>query len=148
MASFEERIACGFDGAFIDRSPLEWVARDSSKPGRAEEPDAWVLHATPEWSADHLGVEAPDAAAILLGEFSSLTGTQARRPASLIAHLWQHARSEKPLAEEVLIDFELGLAVCGDWLAGDRIEGAFRSGRAAANALLRFGHAWPTQSVQ
>lgn len=36
-----------------------------------------------------------------------------------------------------LFDPDSGLVVCGDWLAGGRVEGAFRSGTAAAGCLLR-----------
>ncbi|KAA1260324.1 hypothetical protein LF1_28630 [Rubripirellula obstinata] len=31
----------------------------------------------------------------------------------------------------------MGIAACGDWCGGPRIEGAFLSGMAAAGALLR-----------
>ena len=53
----------------------------------------------------------------------------------MTAHLWRHARSEKPLAEEVLIDFELGLAVCGDWLIHGRVEAAFLSATRLAGLM-------------
>ena len=43
-----------FDGAFVDDSPLSWIARNSSKPGRRTEPESWVLHASPEWSRQNL----------------------------------------------------------------------------------------------
>ena len=34
MVAFEERLPLEVDGAFVRRSPLSWIARDSSKPGR------------------------------------------------------------------------------------------------------------------
>ncbi len=36
MAHFERRLDLGYDGAFVTDSPLSWIARDSSKPGRPE----------------------------------------------------------------------------------------------------------------
>lgn len=49
MLSFPGPLALGFDGAFVQRGPLAWVAREGSKPGRAAG-ERWVLHATAEWS--------------------------------------------------------------------------------------------------
>jgi predicted NAD/FAD-dependent oxidoreductase len=45
-----------FDGALVaGSSAVAWLARDSSKPGRVAPGgsgggEAWVLHATPDWS--------------------------------------------------------------------------------------------------
>jgi len=36
----------------------------------------------------------------------------------------------------MLFDPEVGLAVCGDWLAGGRVEGAILSVVRAANAIF------------
>ncbi len=38
--------------------------------------------------------------------------------------------------EGCFFDAESGLAVCGDWLSGGRVEGAFLSGTAAAECVL------------
>lgn len=50
MMYFKQRINCQFDGLFINSGPLGWVARNSSKPGRKQQPsdqaETWVLHAT------------------------------------------------------------------------------------------------------
>ncbi len=34
MLAFEESLGLGFDGAFVHESPLSWIARNNSKPGR------------------------------------------------------------------------------------------------------------------
>jgi len=41
------------------------------------------------------------------------------------------------LDRQCLWDDANRLALCGDWLAGGRIEGAYRSGAAAAGCVLR-----------
>ena len=49
---------------------------------------------------------------------------------------WRIARSVQPAGAGCLVDAEARVAVCGDWLAGDRVEGAFLSGLQGARRLL------------
>ncbi len=134
MASFAEPLATSFDGAFVHGSPLGWVARNASKPSRPDG-EAWVLHATPEWSRRHLDLDREDAARRLLEAFRTASDTTVGAPVHLDAHRWRFALPE-PLAEPCLFDAEALLAACGDWCGGPRVEGAFLSGRAAAERLL------------
>ena len=55
MLNFEEKVDLKFDAAFINGGPLRWIARNNSKPERVAT-EAWVLHATPEWSESHLNI--------------------------------------------------------------------------------------------
>jgi renalase len=48
MAAFDAPLPEGPDAYAMDDAVLAWCARNGSKPGR-EAPDAWVLHASPEW---------------------------------------------------------------------------------------------------
>jgi predicted NAD/FAD-dependent oxidoreductase len=137
LAAFERRIEVAWDGAFVNDSPLTWIARNSSKPGRDRVRDCWVLHASPEWSAAHRNL-APDAVrATLLGAFATLTAAPTLSPIHLDAHRWLFSGTPLSLDRLVLFDDDAGLVVCGDWLAGGRVEGAFRSGSAAAACILR-----------
>ena len=134
MAAFDERLVTGFDAAFVHGSPLGWVARNASKPSRPAG-EAWVLHASPDWSSRHLDMERPDAARRLLEAFRAAAGAALPAPIHLDAHLWRFALPE-PLEEPCVFDAELRLAACGDWCGGPRVEGAYLSGRAAADRLL------------
>ena len=51
------------------------------------------------------------------------------------SHRWLLARSEEPLNAGYLWKESTGLGVCGDWLHGDRVEGAFLSGLELATAI-------------
>ena len=135
MAGFPEPLGLGFDGAFVNRSPLSWVARNGSKPGRPEG-EAWVMHAAPGWSRRHLELDPEEAAARLLEAFREAVGGLSARPTHLRAHRWRYALPEDPLSEPCLADPDLRLAACGDWCAGPRVEGAFLSGCAAADGVL------------
>lgn len=135
MVAFEARLEVPWDGAFVHGSPLSWVARNSSKPGRGGQLDCWVLHASPEWSAARVDA-APDVAAReLLGAFSLAVSGRLPAPRHLAAHRWLYSHGADPADRRVLSDEEAGLAVCGDWLAGGRIEGAFTSGISAAEVV-------------
>lgn len=135
MVAFERPVNAKWDGAFVHGSPLSWVARNSSKPGRLRSPETWLLHATAEWTVAHLKSHPEDAARLLLDEFISLTMT-ASTPVHLEAHRWMFSSTPLSLDRLVMFDETTSLVVCGDWLAGGRVEGAFRSGVAAANRLL------------
>jgi len=153
----EEEQGEGFDGAFIHDSPVAWAARDGSKPGRAGE--TWVLHASAEWSASNLELDAEEAAQRLLGAFfeaigrqphpaktststaaSAVTGTAAQLPAGptvdhLRAHRWRYARPAEA-AGSIFWDPGLKIGAGGDWSHDARVEGAFLAGQALAGRLL------------
>ncbi len=115
-------------------APFQWIARDSATPGRPPG-EAWVLHADEAWSREHLERPAEWACAALLGEWSH----QADRPLTPVharAHRWRYAKVETPVGQPFLRDATGGLTVAGDGLLGPRVECAWLSGRAAADAIL------------
>jgi predicted NAD/FAD-dependent oxidoreductase len=139
MIAFDEPLGVTFDGAFVDDDALAWVAKDSSKPGRTTPHETWVLHATPTFSAGHLD-GSPDAALPeLLAAFARVTGRASPQPTFTSVHRWRYARSAdaRDVGERWSDEARLGL--CGDWCAGDRVEGAFVSGRRLAARLVARG---------
>jgi predicted NAD/FAD-dependent oxidoreductase len=135
MACYPAELNLGFDGAFVEDSPLGWIARNSAKPGRPSG-DHWVLHASPEWSHDHLELDQEIAAQWMAEAFAQTLGRDLPPPTSLTAHRWRFALPVNPLSEPCLFDADLSLAACGDWAGGPRVEGAFLSGWAAADRVL------------
>lgn len=136
MAAFEDPVGAEFDGAFINGRDVAWVARDSSKPGRRSEAECWVLQAGPDWSRRNLERDGPEVGRELLASFFDLGGWPYREPVHLDAHRWRFARSARPATAGCLFDSGARVAVCGDWLNGDRVEGAFTSGLRAAEAFI------------
>jgi len=59
-------------------------------------------------------------------------------PVLVKAHRWRYALAPEPLKQACLSSEAERLVVAGDWCAGNRIEGAWQSGRAAADVLLRW----------
>ncbi len=134
MVAFAEPLGVDFGGAFVADSPLSWVARNGTKPGRAIG-ECWVLQTTPEWSTLHLDV-APDAiTAELLEALGAALGCALPPPTHRASHQWRFARSDTPLGHPFLWDPDARLGVCGDWAFGGRIESAFSSGEQLANAM-------------
>ena len=114
--------------------PLSWIARDSSRPGRAGTPECWVAHAAPAWSRAHLEDDAAAVRAALVRSFAETTGIK-QAPGHAAVHRWRHALADAPLGVPALWDCDAGLGACGDWCLGARLEDAFTSGRALAGMV-------------
>ncbi|GAA4408612.1 NAD(P)/FAD-dependent oxidoreductase [Quisquiliibacterium transsilvanicum] len=132
MLRYPARLELDFDAAFVNEGPLRWVARDAGKPGRAG-PETWLLHAEAQWSEEHVDESPERVAPILVDAFKRLGGAT---PAAWTAHRWRFADTAAPLAAGCVWNREAGLGLCGDWLAGGKVEGAWASGRALALAVL------------
>ncbi len=130
MVSFTAPVQAEFDAAFVNLdSPLAWVARNSSKPGR--DGQNWVLHATPQWSERHLEQDPDTIAERLLQAFAGLVSTPLPESRDLLGHRWRCALATNPRDDGVISDSQRRLAIAGDWLSGNRVEGAWVSGRKA-----------------
>ena len=134
MIRFERPVDAEFDGAFVADERLAWAARNRSKPGRPDG-EAWVLHSTPAFSQAHLEAEPASLAEALLEAFAERLGRRLPPVRSTDVHRWLLARAERFVGQPYLHDEAKGLSVCGDWLLGDRVECAYRSGAALARFL-------------
>jgi predicted NAD/FAD-dependent oxidoreductase len=137
MAAFEERVAARFDAAFVNGSALGWIARNSSKPKRNWKIDTWVLHASMAWSEAHLDDRPDDVGAFLMEAFEDLVRAGLPRAFYATVHRWKFATADPPLAVGAIHDANARITVCGDWCRGSRIEDAWLSGLAAAEAIGR-----------
>jgi len=135
MLAFEEPLDIRFDGAFVEQSPLAWIARNASKPGRPPR-ETWVLHASAAWSEAHLEAEPGRVVNDLLAAFGAATGLGRVEPTTAVAHRWRYAMVADPLGTGCFLDADLQLGVCGDWCVSARVEGAYLSGLAMAERLL------------
>jgi photolyase PhrII len=136
MLALADSLELGFDGAFVNQSPLAWIARNSNKPGRRDDLETWVLHASPEWTQDHIDDPPAMVEQLLLREFCQAVGRTPVNPVHVAAHRWRFALPDQPLADACLFDRNLKVGACGDWCGGPRVEGAFLSGMAMAGRLL------------
>jgi photolyase PhrII len=138
MAAWNQSLELPFAGAFVERGPLAWIARDNSKPGRLATGDCWVLHAESHWSRERIDWSPQEVVGPLLAAFAAEVGIRELPPPHLIAsHRWRYARPSPPIDQSHLWDRSTGIGLCGDWCGGPRVEGAALSGMALAGAVLR-----------
>jgi predicted NAD/FAD-dependent oxidoreductase len=132
MLDYDAPLALNFEAAFINQGPMRWVARDSSKPGRTGR-ESWLLHASAEWSEEHIERDGDEVAAMLLEAFARWGGPAPQRWS---AHRWRYASTPQARDEVCLWEPAQGLGVCGDWLNGGTVEAAWLSGQALAQRII------------
>jgi predicted NAD/FAD-dependent oxidoreductase len=134
--AFNKPLETPLEGCFVQDSPIDWLARNRSKPGRDATVDTWVLHATSTWSKQHLDMPKEAVIDHLHGAFAELVGCAMPAPSFSMAHRWLYARPTSAHEWGALSDPDLGIYVCGDWCLSGRVEGAWLSGQEAARRLM------------
>lgn len=140
MLEIAHPLGLPFAAAFVNDGLLAWIAHNNCKPER-DAGESYVLHATAEWSRAHLEFSPEWVQAALLDEFKRLLaqwlpGQMLPPIHARYVHRWRFARAMEHDAVTTVAWPEQGLALAGDWLTDARIEGAYRSGVAAALALM------------
>ena len=124
---------------------LARVHRDDARTGRPAldgVASRWVLHATPQWSADHLDMAPADVIATLTAALANSLGVDLAPPVHAAAHCWRYAQVAGPRIEPCGWNESLRLGACGDaWHGAGDVTGSRPSGieRAwlSARALAR-----------
>lgn len=135
--SFATPLDTRVEGCFVQDSALDWLARSTSKPAREGTNDTWILHATSQWSRQHIDQSKEQIVEQLHGAFAELIGCAVPAPIFTLAHRWLYARPAAAHQFGALADADLGLYACGDWCLSGRVEGAWLSGQEAARKLLQ-----------
>jgi renalase len=133
--------ALGWDLARPPTGPLACVLRNDARPGRARVPGQahWVAHARAAWSRRHL----EQTAAWVQQQMQAALAEYLGRPVDwqhCVVHRWRYAlpRGQRVApAEWCWWDAAQGLGVCGDFLGGSGVEGAWLSAQALCSALLQ-----------
>ena len=137
MAGWDERHDFGWDSLRVVDNAIGWMAVNSSKPDRHKNVTCLMVHAAPDWSnlyakADRAWVKTEIEAAA-----SALCGIDINTAPHRTLHCWLYASASVSPKQAVFFDAKMGLAACGDWCLGGRVEGAYLSGLAAANAIIK-----------
>lgn len=136
MVNFADRLNVPYDAAFVEGSPLSWIARNGSKPRRPDG-ESWVLHASVSWSREHLEKETDWVLDTLLNEFFKQFNLSRSETTLRKAHRWRYALAANPLHNDYLWDDRYRFAVAGDWLRQSRIEDAYLSGFYLAQKIVQ-----------
>ncbi|MEG3968691.1 FAD-dependent oxidoreductase [Microcoleus sp. T2B6] len=120
--------------SFPDNSDLAWVGLDSSKRLDPQQP-VFVVHSSANFAERYL--EAADLETVgheLLARTSEYLMPWLKQPEWLQVHRWRYAFCRNPLPVSCLAaEGTLPLVCAGDLCGEGQIEGALRSGLAAAN---------------
>ena len=116
-------------------NPISWARRQVAPPG-AETEEAWVIHASAEWSRAHLEESPATVQALLLAAWAALLGEPALTCHHAEVHRWRYALVERSLGEPCLWSPALQIGTCGDWHLGPRVEFAWTSGTTLAETIL------------
>ena len=135
MAAFKPQVELDKATRLNVASDLSWIAYNSGKPGREDAIDAWLAQASVEWSAARVNqdkAKSEQEMQLLLCEALSLDTADMLHSAF---HSWLYARIVNPLGVPYLVDETQSLYLGGDWCLGARVESAWQSGTAIAQAL-------------
>ena len=145
MLKLKSILPCEFDGLFINHGPLSWVARDSAKPGRSNQAntssETWILHATSQWSNAHVNDDKEAVSDLMLDEFMSILQRSNALQHSMNVeskqlHRWLYADCEQYLSSVYHYDKANNIGLCGDWLNGGKVQGAWLSGFKLAQHII------------
>jgi renalase len=134
LATFPVRLDIAED-YLPGRDILALAARNSSKAGRGDG-ESWILHGTQDWSKSRLESEPDEAARELIAAFRQSVEAGLVAPVWQSLYAWRYGFVETPVGTPCLMGANRRIAACGDWCLGPRVEAAFLSGRAAAEALI------------
>ncbi len=130
-------------GFFADDEIISFASCMERKWGTSVEngPENWVIHSSHAFAAQHF--EEPDKGAeMCLARFMTLIGEDEALARKEMLHFghhrWRYARAPKPEKLGSILIPGTAIAVGGDWLNSGRVEGAFLSGKHAAQRLLSF----------
>lgn len=135
MAAFDDPLPIDADTIWAPKASVSWASRNSAKPDRTG-PESWVIQASADYSREHLEDDAAAAAPKLLARFFDEAEIEAVAPTYLTAHRWRYSMPRPNATPHILWDENRGIGAAGDWLVKPKVEGAWLSGRAMAEAVV------------
>ena len=138
MLAFADRLGTEHEvyrGEPGDGSAIGWATRNSSKPDREGDHDLWIVNGKGGWSRERLEDEPEAITADLLEAFRDLLAIDVPEPVHAAVHRWRYAAVERPLGNPMLLSDDGRVGAAGDWCIAPRVEAAFESGRALADAI-------------
>ncbi len=124
-----------WQAARVKDSPIGWMAMNHTKPERPGMGTSILLQSSMDWAEHHMEDNPDQLLAMLLDEFTALTGIDVSAASYATLHRWRYAGVGKPLGKPYLLDVSRRLAACGDWCLEGRVEAAFTSATKLAAAL-------------
>jgi predicted NAD/FAD-dependent oxidoreductase len=124
MAHIPSQTTTEFDAAFINQEIISWICQNGSKPMR--QGGMWTIHGSPTWSQENVELSKEDAQDQMM-ECLTRLGFNCQ-DAEISMHRWRYASGSLENSIDFLSLPDIRLGLCGDWLNGGRVEGAWLSG--------------------
>jgi len=137
MVGFDAAHDFGWDSLRVNDTVNAWLAVNSAKPGRATAKTTLMVHAAPDWSNTHAEADRKWVQTEMEASASKICGTEIGAAPHRALHRWLYASVPVSPRKAAIYDQGIGLVACGDWCLGGRVEGAYLSGLAAAEAILK-----------
>jgi len=135
MIGFDGEHNFGWDSLRVNNDVNAWLAVNSDKPSRNKALTTLMVHSAPEWSNTHADADRDWVQAQMESSASKLCGLDVSKAPHRVLHRWLYSSVSASPQQSTLYDPALGLAACGDWCLGGRVEGAYLSGLAAADII-------------
>lgn len=128
MAGYGSRETPRWEGVMCKNSPLDFISNEKLK--RDSQETSFVLHASGPFSREQRKSDEDKVIKKMLGEFAKIAGGWAASPGWQQLHFWRYSRAEKVINSPYLEleDEDAPLALIGDYLNGNTVDDAYRSG--------------------
>ncbi len=128
-------VSLPYDGIFVKTTmPVTWLARQASKPGRAQAAH-WLVHFSSVFSQAQLDVESQHLVSVAVEALEQVL-SQKLSVLAARCHRWRYAQQAPDYPQYgFFYQPDLALGLCGDWLNGGRVENAWLSGHDLAQAI-------------
>ena len=140
MFGFHKKWDKTWIGAKVHKSPIEWIAVNSSKPGRNDNHTALVVHSSNTWAEEHVNDDLQQTEIFLRRELNKILNIELSFPDYFSLHRWRYALLSKSHDDKTrntpYFDTNLNLACVGDWGSRSRIEDAWIDANELADKIL------------
>ena len=140
MFGFSKKWDQSWMAARINNSPLEWIAVNSTKPGRNNDLTTLVVHSTNVWAEAHADDDLQEAETFLRDQLEQLLKMKLDRPDCFALHRWRYALLDKAHDDQTrdppYFDSTLQLASAGDWGSRSRVEDVWLEANRLADRIF------------
>jgi hypothetical protein len=138
MLGLSKPLSLPFQAAFINNADLSWLALNATKPARDAQAPTVLVHSSAAYAAAQTDADRAAVTTHLLALTTKYVALDVQDITHQLLHFWRYAQNATPCALGFLSDDDLNIGVCGDWLCGGRVEGAYTSAFHLAHHLTPF----------
>ena len=122
--------------ANVMNNPINWIAINSSKPGRDNQLTSIVAHSSHQWAEEHIDDDVEEMQNFLCQQITDVSGVDCSKADYVSTHRWRYAAVDNPETTGPYFDKANGLAGVGDWSAASRIEDVWLVANKFANQIV------------